>query len=155
MGFSRQECWSRLPFPPPGDLPDPGIKPAHWQVDSLPLGPTWETQVYEFSSLLCLGNAGVCAQGNHSFDMHLSSLGPISCSSPHWGPSGCTFGGGCSGGVLSSGQLLCLHPKFPQGSLLGPLVGALWLDGHPLFVNTTGNISPPQEKQEKNVNLSG
>ena len=28
MGFSRQECWSGLPCPPPGDLPDPGIKPA-------------------------------------------------------------------------------------------------------------------------------
>ena len=28
MGFSRQEYWSRLPFPSPGDLPDPGIKPA-------------------------------------------------------------------------------------------------------------------------------
>ena len=27
MGFSRQEYWSRLPFPPPGDLPDSGIKP--------------------------------------------------------------------------------------------------------------------------------
>ena len=26
MGFSRQEYWSGLPFPPPGDLPDPGIK---------------------------------------------------------------------------------------------------------------------------------
>ena len=40
MGFSRQEYWSRLPFPPPGSLPDPGIKPesAAWQVDFLPLG---------------------------------------------------------------------------------------------------------------------
>ena len=28
MGFSRQECWSRLPFPPPGDLPDPRIEPC-------------------------------------------------------------------------------------------------------------------------------
>ena len=28
MGFSRQEYWSGLPCPPPGDLPDPGIKPA-------------------------------------------------------------------------------------------------------------------------------
>ena len=28
MEFSRQEFWSRLPFPPPGDLPDPGIKPV-------------------------------------------------------------------------------------------------------------------------------
>ena len=27
MGFSRQEHWNGLPFPPPGDLPDPGIKP--------------------------------------------------------------------------------------------------------------------------------
>ena len=26
MGFSRQEHWSGLPFPSPGDLPDPGIK---------------------------------------------------------------------------------------------------------------------------------
>jgi len=26
MGFSRQEFWSGLPFPTPGDLPDPGIE---------------------------------------------------------------------------------------------------------------------------------
>ena len=39
MGFSRQEYWHGLPFPSPGDLPDPGTKsmsPA-LQVDSLPL----------------------------------------------------------------------------------------------------------------------
>ena len=28
MGFSRQDYWSGLTFPPPGDLPDPGIEPA-------------------------------------------------------------------------------------------------------------------------------
>ena len=28
MGFSRHEYWSGLPFPPPEDLPDPGIKPT-------------------------------------------------------------------------------------------------------------------------------
>ena len=28
MEFSRQECWSGLPFPSPGDLPDPGIEPG-------------------------------------------------------------------------------------------------------------------------------
>ena len=27
MGFSRQEYWSGLPFPPPGDLPNPGVEP--------------------------------------------------------------------------------------------------------------------------------
>ena len=38
MEFSRQEYWSGLPFPSPGDLPDPGIKPGSpaLQVDSLP-----------------------------------------------------------------------------------------------------------------------
>ena len=38
MGFSRQEYWSGLPFPSPGDLPDPGIKPRSptLQADSLP-----------------------------------------------------------------------------------------------------------------------
>ena len=28
MGFPRQGYWSELPFPPPGDLPDPGIEPT-------------------------------------------------------------------------------------------------------------------------------
>ena len=27
MGFSRQEYWSGFPYPPPGELPDPGVKP--------------------------------------------------------------------------------------------------------------------------------
>ena len=38
MGFSRQDYWSGLLFPSPGDLPDPGIKagsPALW-ADALP-----------------------------------------------------------------------------------------------------------------------
>ena len=44
MGFSRQEYWSGLPCPPPGDLPDPGIQPASpaSQADSLPTEPPWE-----------------------------------------------------------------------------------------------------------------
>jgi len=39
MGFFRQEYWSGLLFPPPGDLPDPGIKPRSpvLKADSLPL----------------------------------------------------------------------------------------------------------------------
>ena len=32
MGFPRQEYWSGLPFPSPGNLPDPGIKPASTAV---------------------------------------------------------------------------------------------------------------------------
>ena len=36
-GFPRQEYWSGLPFPPPGDLPNSGIKPRSsvFQADSL------------------------------------------------------------------------------------------------------------------------
>ena len=48
MGFSRQEYWSGLPRPPPGDLPKPGIKPAlcllHWQAGSLLLVPPGKPQ---------------------------------------------------------------------------------------------------------------
>jgi len=38
MDFSRQEYWSGLPFPSPGDLPSPGIEPRSpaLQADSLP-----------------------------------------------------------------------------------------------------------------------
>ena len=45
MEFSRQEYWSALPCPPPGDLPNAGIEPTsltcllHWQACSLPLVP--------------------------------------------------------------------------------------------------------------------
>ena len=41
MGFSRQGYWSRLPFPSPEDLPDPGIEPGSlaFQADALPSEP--------------------------------------------------------------------------------------------------------------------
>ena len=41
MGFSKQEYWSGLPFPPPGDLPSPEIEPRSLtlQMDSLPSEP--------------------------------------------------------------------------------------------------------------------
>ena len=41
MGFSRQKYWSGLPFPSPGDLPNPGIKPGSpaLQAASLPSEP--------------------------------------------------------------------------------------------------------------------
>ena len=49
MGFSRQEYWSGLPCPSPGDLPDPGIEPGSptLQTDSLPSEPPGNP---------CLGN---------------------------------------------------------------------------------------------------
>ena len=55
MGFSRQEYWSGLPFPSPGDLPDPGIKPRSpaLQADSLLTElrgkPVWHREQYPIS----------------------------------------------------------------------------------------------------------
>ena len=41
MGFSRQECYSGLPFPSPGDISNPGIEPGSpaLQADALPSEP--------------------------------------------------------------------------------------------------------------------
>ena len=41
MGFSRQEYWRGLPFPSPGDLPDPGMEPSSptLQADALTSAP--------------------------------------------------------------------------------------------------------------------
>ena len=38
MGFSRQGYWSKLPCPPPGDLPDPGIEPTSLMSPALQAG---------------------------------------------------------------------------------------------------------------------
>ena len=46
--FSRQEYWSGLPFPSPGDLPDPGIEPRSpaLQADALPSEPPGKANLY-------------------------------------------------------------------------------------------------------------
>ena len=48
MGFLRQQYWSGLPFPSPGDLPDPGIKPESLALpmDSLPLNHQGSLHMY-------------------------------------------------------------------------------------------------------------
>ena len=49
MEFSRQEYWSGLPFPSPGDLPNPGIKPGSptLQADTLPSEPPGKPTIYK------------------------------------------------------------------------------------------------------------
>ena len=62
VGFPRQEYWSRLPFPSPGDLPNPGIKPKspapllHWQAVSLPRSHEGSPQneMYKVLKKLCV-----------------------------------------------------------------------------------------------------
>ena len=48
MGFSRQEYWSGLPFPSPGDLPNPGIEPRSpaLQADALSSEPPGKPPMY-------------------------------------------------------------------------------------------------------------
>ena len=54
--FSRQEYWSGLPCPPPGDLPNPGIKPRSptVQADSLPSEPPGKPKNFGVGSLSLL-----------------------------------------------------------------------------------------------------
>ena len=52
--FPRQEYWSGLPFPHPGDLPDPRIEPASpaLQVDSLPLSHQESLLIYLYQKAI-------------------------------------------------------------------------------------------------------
>ena len=66
MGFSRQEYWSGLPFPFPGDLPNPGIKPG---------SPALQADVY------CLSHQG----SPDSLDVYewMISVNSVSCIFPY------------------------------------------------------------------------
>ena len=57
MGFSRQEYWSGLPFPPPGDLPDPGIEPwsPSLQTDSSLSEPPGKLSIFCNLLFFCFG----------------------------------------------------------------------------------------------------
>ena len=63
LGFSRQEYWSRLPFPSPGDLPHPGIKPGSpvLQADALPSKPPGIHYLRdEFMTMRCSQRCTIC-----------------------------------------------------------------------------------------------
>ena len=69
MGFSRQEYWSGVPFPSPGDLPDPGIEPR---------SPTLQAEALTYiADCICLVPklTLLCLQANwiyeHAFRMEL------------------------------------------------------------------------------------
>ena len=63
MGFSRQEYWSGLPFPPPEDLPDPGTKPRSpaLQADFLPSDPPGKPNfILEYCCLVAQSCLALC-----------------------------------------------------------------------------------------------
>ena len=56
-GFSQQAYWSGLPFPPPGDLPNPGIQPAYLMSPALAAGlfttsVIWEAHRFHIYALI-------------------------------------------------------------------------------------------------------
>ena len=78
MGFSRQEYWSGLPFPSPGDLPDPGIEPGSpaLQADALTSEPPGKPIVNKktFISLnLCVASSVWMAEPSLGIEMYSSS----------------------------------------------------------------------------------
>ena len=58
MGFSRQEYWSRVPLPSPGDLPNPGIEPRSpaLQADALTSEPPGKPSVFFYPNSVIIGN---------------------------------------------------------------------------------------------------
>jgi len=80
MGFSRQEYWSGVPFPAPGDLPDPGIEPGSPALQALPS----ELRCYglEPTRLLCPRDS---PGKNTGVDCHalLQGIFPIQGLDPH------------------------------------------------------------------------
>ena len=115
MGFSRQEYWSGLPFPYPGDFPDPGIEPTSSasQADSLPLSPRGLVQ---------------------NLHMLRPQTGGASSSSSLWAPPGLT---------RNSPPWLCLSTCPRAHGQRWRLTGALCLEHRGMWVSLSGP-SPPQ-----------
>ena len=71
MAFLSQESWSGLPFPSPGDLPDPGIKP--WSpallADSLPPEPPGK---YSYTTDTDISYISISRRYNTGFKYYLS-----------------------------------------------------------------------------------
>ena len=88
-GFSRQEYWSDLPCPPPGDLPNPGIKPwsPSLQVDSLPSELPGKTMNTGVDSLSLLQGIFPTQESKQSllhckqilYQLSYQGLGPLCC----------------------------------------------------------------------------
>ena len=104
MGFSWQEHWSRLPCPPPGDLPDPGTEPESpaspaLQADSLPAEPSGKRTLDQETGLNDTQFSSVALSCPTLCD-------PIECSLP--GPS--------VHGILQARILERVAMPFPRGS---------------------------------------
>ena len=105
MGFSRQEYWSGLPCPPPGNLPYPGIEPGFpaLQVDSLlseswekPYGSMHESKIQERGQVWCLLFGNLLSSGSSSnwkSESIVTQLCPTLCDPMDCSPPGFSIHG--------------------------------------------------------------
>ena len=126
MEFSRQEYWSGLPFPSPGDLPDPGIIPGSpaLQADSLPSEPPGKPN-FSFLHLFCflqvfsgLDGAHPHWEGKTNFAKYTESHAQLrtpSYSHPEitfpFGPVKLAITGSVCGHLWATHSLVHLHPS--------------------------------------------
>ena len=158
MGFPRQEYWSGLPFPPPGDIPVPGIKPASpvspaLQADSLPLEPLGEplfTDGGDYIIVYAWQNSQNCTLKRVNFTVCKLQAnkpdGSQKCSNTNWAwlsgkepvdqsrRHGSIPGSGRSPGEGNGNSLQCSCLENPHGQ-----TGGLW--GAPLSIPTE---APPR-----------
>ena len=80
MGFSRQEFWSELPCPPPGDLPDAGIKPASLVSSAsasvfFTTSGTWETELQGQADPSFIHSTSICEDSSsHRHQLNTGQL---------------------------------------------------------------------------------
>ena len=88
MGFSRQEYWSGLPFPSPGDLPNPGIKPLSFVSPTLARVPPGKPDLYLLIILtICPWGEGCCSspfKKQENWDAHTEIRGKDDKQHPTW-----------------------------------------------------------------------
>ena len=73
MEFSRQDYWSRLPFPTPGDLPDPGIEPRVSCISCIGRRILYHCATWEAPFLYIV----VCIYQSQSFNLSHPLLSPF------------------------------------------------------------------------------
>ena len=93
MGFSRQEYWSGLLFPPPGDLPNPRIEPA-FSMSPVLAGrffTTWEVYQMVERTLKVNENKTFIVDPSQIMETHMGMLRIIQSTDANWG-EGCGQG---------------------------------------------------------------
>ena len=132
MGFSRQEYWSGLPFPPSGNLRDPGTESAslvsnlHWQVGFLITSATWEASGKEPGGGLLLVSRGWGQDVTKYPTMHRT--GPVAKNHPTWDVNRAAIEK-----TAAMQKATSLSPLLGKGALAGVSAGS-WAEHSPFWI---------------------